>query len=100
MVLYDKRGCGESDRDREAFSLEADLTDLRAVITPFGRAVVMAARLLSQAQGGQILTSDVARQIVSGGTFVFKKAGGSCPKGLMSAWMSEPCGTGAQAIPG
>ncbi|MGM0427431.1 MAG: adenylate/guanylate cyclase domain-containing protein [Thermodesulfobacteriota bacterium] len=67
---------------------------------PFGRAVVMASRLLSQAQGGQILTSDVTRQVVSGGTFVFKKAGGSRPKGLMSAWMSEPCGTGALAIPG
>jgi class 3 adenylate cyclase len=49
---------------------------------PFGRAVVMASRLLSQAKGGQIYTSDVTRQIVSGGTFEFLKAGSFIPKGF------------------
>ncbi len=49
---------------------------------PFGRAVVMASRLLSQAQGGQVLTSDVTRQIVSGGVFEFRKAGSFTPKGF------------------
>jgi class 3 adenylate cyclase len=49
---------------------------------PFGRAVVMASRLLSQAKGGQILTSDVTRQIVSGGTFEFSNAGSFTPKGF------------------
>lgn len=49
---------------------------------PFGRAVVMASRLLSEAKGGQILASDVTRQIVSGGTFVFRNAGSFTPKGF------------------
>jgi len=49
---------------------------------PFGRAVVMASRLLSQATGGQILTSDVTRQIVSGSTFDFSKVGSFTPKGF------------------
>ncbi len=52
---------------------------------PFGRAVVMASRLLSQAKGGQILTSDVTRQIVSGGTLKFSKAGSFTPKGFDEA---------------
>jgi len=49
---------------------------------PFGRAVIMASRLLSQAQGGQILASDVTRQIVSGGKFEFEKVGSFTPKGF------------------
>lgn len=49
---------------------------------PFGRAVVIASRFLSQAQGGQILTSDVTRQIVSGGKFSFTKVGHFTPKGF------------------
>ncbi|MCF8130884.1 MAG: adenylate/guanylate cyclase domain-containing protein [Deltaproteobacteria bacterium] len=49
---------------------------------PFGRAVVIASRFLSQAQGGQILASDVTRQIVSGGKFSFAKVGSFTPKGF------------------
>lgn len=49
---------------------------------PFGRAVVLASRFLSQAKGGQILTSDVTRQIVSGSTFDFSKVGRFKPKGF------------------
>ncbi len=49
---------------------------------PFGRAVVIASRFLSQAQGEQILTSDVTRQIVSGGKFSFLKVGSFTPKGF------------------
>ena len=52
---------------------------------PFGRAVVMASRLLSQAKGGQILISDVTRQIVSGGKFEFSKTGSFTPKGFDEA---------------
>ncbi|MBW1780672.1 MAG: adenylate/guanylate cyclase domain-containing protein [Deltaproteobacteria bacterium] len=55
---------------------------LREARHPFGRAVVMASRLLSQAQGGQILTSDITRQIVSGGAFEFRKMGSFTPKGF------------------
>ena len=49
---------------------------------PFGRAVVMASRLLSEAKGGQILASDVSRQIASGGKFMFRKVGVFIPKGF------------------
>jgi class 3 adenylate cyclase len=49
---------------------------------PFGRAVVLASRFLSQARGGQILTSDVTRQIVSGNTFEFSNVGSFKPKGF------------------
>lgn len=49
---------------------------------PFGRAVVIASRFLSQAKGGQILASDVTRQIVSGGKFSFAEVGSFIPKGF------------------
>ena len=32
VILYDKHGCGQSDRDRKAFTLEAELQDLKTVI--------------------------------------------------------------------
>ena len=32
VILYDKHGCGQSDRDRKAFTLEAELLDLKTVI--------------------------------------------------------------------
>jgi class 3 adenylate cyclase/pimeloyl-ACP methyl ester carboxylesterase len=37
VVLYDKHGCGESDRDRKDFTLESDLLDLETVIETLGQ---------------------------------------------------------------
>jgi len=50
----------------EPIAEEADL---------FGTAVIMAARIASQAQGGEILVSDVVRQLVSGKGFLFADRG-------------------------
>jgi class 3 adenylate cyclase/pimeloyl-ACP methyl ester carboxylesterase len=36
VVLYDKHGCGQSDRDRKEFTLESDLFDLTTVIDALG----------------------------------------------------------------
>jgi len=36
VVLYDKYGCGESDRERKEFSLESELMDLKTVIAHLG----------------------------------------------------------------
>ena len=36
LVLYDKHGCGLSDRDRTEFTLEDDLLDLEAVVAQLG----------------------------------------------------------------
>ena len=41
----------------------------------FGTAVILAARIAAQAQGGQILTSDVVRQLVAGKGFLFADRG-------------------------
>lgn len=32
IILYDKHGCGQSDRDRKAFTVESELLDLQSVI--------------------------------------------------------------------
>lgn len=32
IILYDKHGCGQSDRDRKTFTLETELLDLKTVI--------------------------------------------------------------------
>jgi len=32
LVIYDKHGCGQSDRDRKAFNVESELHDLQTVI--------------------------------------------------------------------
>ena len=50
----------------EPIAEEADL---------FGTAVIRAARIASQAQGGEILVSDVVRQLVSGKGFLFADRG-------------------------
>jgi class 3 adenylate cyclase len=50
----------------EPIAEEADL---------FGTAVIMAARIASQAQGGEILASDVVRQLVAGKGFLFADRG-------------------------
>jgi len=36
VILYDKHGCGQSDRDRKDFSLESELLDLETVIGHLG----------------------------------------------------------------
>jgi len=41
----------------------------------FGTAVILAARIAAQAQGGEILVSDVVRQLVSGKGFLFADRG-------------------------
>jgi class 3 adenylate cyclase/pimeloyl-ACP methyl ester carboxylesterase len=48
----------------------------------FGSAVNMAARIAGQAQGGEILVSDVVRQLVAGKGFVFDDRGEQTLKGF------------------
>jgi class 3 adenylate cyclase len=36
VVFYDKHGCGQSDRDREDFTLESELLDLETVVNQLG----------------------------------------------------------------
>ena len=36
VVFYDKHGCGQSDREREAFSLESELLDLETIVNHIG----------------------------------------------------------------
>jgi class 3 adenylate cyclase/pimeloyl-ACP methyl ester carboxylesterase len=42
---------------------------------PFGQAVVMASRLVSECEGGQILISDISRQLAAGAKFSFSEKG-------------------------
>ena len=49
---------------------------------PFGQAVVVASRILSRAKGGQVLVSDVTKQLASGGGFSFLEKGRFKPKGF------------------
>ncbi len=48
----------------------------------FGTAVIMAARIAAQAQGGEILVSDVVRQLVAGKGFLFSDRGESVLRGF------------------
>jgi class 3 adenylate cyclase/pimeloyl-ACP methyl ester carboxylesterase len=48
----------------------------------FGTAVTMAARIMEQGAGGQILVSDVVRGLVAGKGFVFEECGEFVPKGF------------------
>ena len=48
----------------------------------FGASVVAAARIASQAQGGQILAADVVRQLVTGKGFLFSDRGEHALRGL------------------
>ena len=36
VIFYDKHGCGQSDRNREIFTLESELLDLEAVVNHLG----------------------------------------------------------------
>jgi adenylate cyclase len=48
----------------------------------FGTAVTLAARIMSEADAGQILVHDVVRQLVAGKGFQFKEHGEFIPKGM------------------
>ena len=48
----------------------------------FGTSVIVAARIASQAQGGEILVSDVVRQLVAGKNFLFNDRGEHALKGF------------------
>ena len=63
----------------------------------FGTAVIMAARIAARAEGGEILTSDVVRQLVAGRRFVFSARGEVTLRGFEDAvrlyevkWMERP----------
>jgi class 3 adenylate cyclase/pimeloyl-ACP methyl ester carboxylesterase len=49
---------------------------------PFGQAVVKSARIVNQCNGGQILLSDVTRQLCSGANFNLEARGKFVPKGF------------------
>ncbi len=48
----------------------------------FGTAVITAARIAAQAQGGEILVSDVVRQLVAGKGFLFADRGETVLRGF------------------
>ncbi|MDP2955175.1 MAG: adenylate/guanylate cyclase domain-containing protein, partial [Longimicrobiales bacterium] len=48
----------------------------------FGTAVILAARIAAQAEGGEILASDVVRQLVAGKGFLFSDRGGVALRGF------------------
>ena len=49
---------------------------------PFGQAVVMASRIVSECEGGQILISDISKQLAAGGKFSLAERGKFKPKGF------------------
>jgi class 3 adenylate cyclase len=49
---------------------------------PFGQAVVLASRIVSECEGGQILISDISKQLAAGGNFSFAEKGKFKPKGF------------------
>ncbi|MGD9078773.1 MAG: adenylate/guanylate cyclase domain-containing protein [Desulfobacterales bacterium] len=49
---------------------------------PFGQAVVLTSRIVSECEGGQILISDISKQLAAGGKFNFSEKGKFNPKGF------------------
>ena len=49
---------------------------------PFGQAVVLASRILSECKGGQILVSDITKRLVAGSKFSFMENARFQPKGF------------------
>jgi len=49
---------------------------------PFGQAVVVASRIVSECKGGQILISDIAKQLAAGSRLSFVERGRFKPKGF------------------
>ncbi len=58
VVFYDKHGCGQSDREREEFTLESELLDLETVVNHLGLEKL---NLLGQSMSGPTAISYVAR---------------------------------------
>ena len=55
----------------------------------FGTAVILAARIAAEAEGGQVFVSDVVRQLVAGKDFLFGDRGEATLKGFehpMRTW--------------
>jgi len=48
----------------------------------FGTAVIVAARIAAKAEGGEVLTSDVVRQLVAGKGFLFSDRGDVALRGF------------------
>ncbi|GAG32375.1 unnamed protein product [marine sediment metagenome] len=48
----------------------------------FGTAVILAARIAAKAEGGEIVASDVVRQLVAGKGFVFADRGETALRGF------------------
>jgi class 3 adenylate cyclase len=48
----------------------------------FGTAVIVAARIAAKAEGGEILASDVVRQLVAGKGFLFSDRGDAALRGF------------------
>ena len=55
---------------------------IREGTQPFGQAVVKSARIVDQCNGGQILLSDLTRQLCAGSNFNLKARGEFVPKGF------------------
>ena len=49
---------------------------------PFGQAVIVASRIVSECKGGQLLVSDVTKQLAAGSRFSFIEKGSFQPKGF------------------
>jgi class 3 adenylate cyclase/pimeloyl-ACP methyl ester carboxylesterase len=49
---------------------------------PFGQAVVIASRIVSECEGGQILISDISKQLAAGSKFSYNEKGKFKPKGF------------------
>jgi class 3 adenylate cyclase/pimeloyl-ACP methyl ester carboxylesterase len=49
---------------------------------PFGQAVVIASRIVSECEGGQIFISDISKQLAAGSKFSFNEKGKFKPKGF------------------
>ena len=58
VVFYDKHGCGQSDRDREEFTLDSELFDLETVVNQLG---LEQFNLFGSSMSGPVSISYVAR---------------------------------------
>jgi class 3 adenylate cyclase/pimeloyl-ACP methyl ester carboxylesterase len=102
VVLYDKHGCGQSDRDRKDFTLESDLLDLETIIESFGLKDIILFGI-SAAGPLSIVYSTTqpkkVKRLILYGTFVRGKATGK--KDFQSALISlirSAWGVGSKAL--
>jgi class 3 adenylate cyclase/pimeloyl-ACP methyl ester carboxylesterase len=83
-------GKGEGERGNEGIRVRIGLNAGEPIAEDdpsgrsdlFGTAVIVAARIAAQAQGGEILVSDVVRQLVAGKGFLFNDRGEHALKGF------------------